>query len=251
MWLPRPRSPERTSRSTTSQLPSRPPARDVQQSGSLNLADFLNRRLNGVHINENQVNPFQPDVNYRGYTASPLLGTPEGISVYVDGVRQNQPFGDIVAWDLIPQIAISELALMPGSESSVRPPCHAGGAISIQTKDGFSQPGATLEVSGGSFGRRAGNFEITVVRTPKDSTGTPPAICFAKMPGGNSSASEVRQAFAKLGWTHDKTSLALSFGYADNWLTGNGLQDTRSLATNFPAYTQSRISLGTARPRST
>jgi hypothetical protein len=73
------------------------------------------RRLNGVHINENQENPFQPDVNYSGYTASPLLGTPEGISVYMDGVRQNQPFGDIVARDLIPKIAIAEVALMPGS----------------------------------------------------------------------------------------------------------------------------------------
>jgi hypothetical protein len=56
-----------------------------------------------------QENPFQPDVNYRGYTASPLLGTPEGISVYVDGVRQNQPFGDVVSWDLIPKDAISEM----------------------------------------------------------------------------------------------------------------------------------------------
>ena len=114
-------------------------ARDLEQSGALDLSDLLNRRLNGVHINENQENPFQPDVNYRGYTASPLLGTPEGISVYMDGVRQNQPFGDIVAWDLIPKIAISEVALMPGSN-----PLFGlntlGGALSIETKDGRSAP---------------------------------------------------------------------------------------------------------------
>ncbi len=90
-------------------------AKDLENSSALNLADLLNKRLNGIHINENQGNPFQPDINYRGYTASPLLGTPEGISVYMDGVRQNQPFGDIVAWDLIPRIAIAEVALMPGS----------------------------------------------------------------------------------------------------------------------------------------
>jgi hypothetical protein len=133
-------------------------ARDIERSGSLELADLLNRRLNGVHVNENQENPFQPDINYRGYTASPLLGTPEGISVYMDGVRQNQPFGDIVAWDLIPKIAISEVALMPGSN-----PLFGlntlGGAVSIQTKDGNSQPGVTVQVNGGSFGRRAGEFE--------------------------------------------------------------------------------------------
>ena len=108
-------------------------ARDLEQSGALDLSDLLNQRLSGVHINQNQENPYQPDVNYRGYTASPLLGTPEGISVYMDGVRQNQPFGDIVAWDLIPKIAISEVALMPGSN-----PLFGlntlGGALSIDTK---------------------------------------------------------------------------------------------------------------------
>lgn len=80
---------------------------DLKNSGALELSDFLNHRLSGVNINENQENPFQPDLNYRGYTASPLLGTPEGISVYMDGVRLNQPFGDVVNWDLIPRIAIT------------------------------------------------------------------------------------------------------------------------------------------------
>jgi outer membrane receptor protein involved in Fe transport len=206
-------------------------ARDLQQSGSLNLGDFLNRRLDGVHINENQQNPFQPDINYRGYTASPLLGTPEGISVYVDGVRQNQPFGDVVAWDLIPKIAISELALMPGSN-----PLFGlntlGGAISIQTKDGYSQPGVTLQLSGGSFGRRAGEFEYGGSNS-KGLNWYAAGNLFREDGWRPFSPSEVRQAFGKLGWTHAKTSLALSFGYASNWLTGNGLQDTRFLARNY------------------
>ncbi len=130
-------------------------ARDLERTGALDLADLMNRQLDGVHVNANQENPFQPDINYRGYTASPLLGTPEGISVYMDGVRQNQPFGDIVAWDLIPKIAISEVALMPGSN-----PLFGlntlGGAVSVTTKDGNSSPGTMLSINGGSFGRRAG-----------------------------------------------------------------------------------------------
>jgi hypothetical protein len=69
--------------------------------------------LAGVHVNEVQGNPFQMDVNYR-YTASPLLGTPQGLSVYFDGVRINQPFGDVVSWDLIPKAAIASMNLMPG-----------------------------------------------------------------------------------------------------------------------------------------
>ena len=75
-------------------------AKEIEASGALDLSDFLNRRFNGVFVNEMQGNPFQPDINYRGYTASPLLGTPQGLSVYMDGVRLNQPFGDVVSWDL-------------------------------------------------------------------------------------------------------------------------------------------------------
>ena len=77
-------------------------ARDIETSGAADVADFLNRRMNGVFVNDIQNNPFQPDVNFRGYTASPLLGTPQGLSVYMDGVRMNQPFGEVVSWDLIP-----------------------------------------------------------------------------------------------------------------------------------------------------
>ncbi len=206
-------------------------ARDLEQSGSLDLSDLLNQRLSGVHINQNQENPFQPDINYRGYTASPLLGTPEGISVYLDGVRQNQPFGDIVAWDLIPKIAISEVALMPGSN-----PLFGlntlGGALSVTTKDGYSAPGTSVAVSGGSFGRRAGEFE----HGGSNSKGLYWYVAgnlFREDGWREASPSEVRQSFEKLGWQHGKTTVSLSFSYADNWLTGNGLQDFRFLEQNY------------------
>ncbi len=69
----------------------------------------MNARLNGVTVNEIQGNPFQVDVNYRGFTVSPLLGTPQGLSVYQDGVRVNEPFGESVNWDLIPRQAIASI----------------------------------------------------------------------------------------------------------------------------------------------
>ncbi|HYK59112.1 MAG TPA: TonB-dependent receptor [Bryobacteraceae bacterium] len=206
-------------------------ARDLDQSGALELSDFMQQRLEGVHINQNQENPYQPDLNYRGYTASPLLGTPEGISVYMDGVRQNQPFGDIVAWDLIPKVAISEVALMPGSN-----PLFGlntlGGAVSVGTKDGRSQPGVTLQVSGGSFGRRAGEFEYGGSNA-KGLSWYVAGNLFREDGWRAFSPSEVRQSFGKLGWQHGRTLVSLSFAYADNWLTGNGLQDTRVLAKNY------------------
>ena len=96
-------------------------SQEIERSGALDLSSFLNRRFNGVFVNDIQNNPFQPDINYRGYTASPLLGTPQGLSVYMDGVRLNQPFGDVVSWDLIPRLAICHDDADAGLESAVRP----------------------------------------------------------------------------------------------------------------------------------
>lgn len=128
--------------------------RDLERTSPLDLADLLNRRLTSVHVNEMQGNPFQADVNYRGYTASPLLGTPQGLSVYMDGVRLNQPFGEVVSWDLIPRIAIASGALMPGSN-----PLFGlntlGGALALQTKDGLVSPGTAVQAIYGNHDRLA------------------------------------------------------------------------------------------------
>jgi hypothetical protein len=88
---------------------------DYRSSGALNLTDFLARDLAGVSLTQVQNNPFQPDVLYRGFTSSFLVGTPPGLSVFVDGVRVNEPLADQVNWDLIPADAIELLGLIPGS----------------------------------------------------------------------------------------------------------------------------------------
>ena len=87
-------------------------SKDMQRQQTLDLADYLNNNFSGVNVSESADNPFQLDINYHGFTASPLLGTPEGLSVYVDGVRVNESFGDTVNWDLIPQSAVSTVTLI-------------------------------------------------------------------------------------------------------------------------------------------
>ena len=57
-------------------------------------ATLASTMLASVNLNETQANPFQPDVQFRGFVASPLLGLPQGLAVYQDGVRANEPFGD-------------------------------------------------------------------------------------------------------------------------------------------------------------
>ena len=223
--------------------------RDIRDSGALDLADFLNRRLTSVFINEIQGNPFQPDINYRGYTASPLLGTPQGLSVYMDGVRLNQPFGDVVSWDLIPRVAIASTTLMPGSN-----PMFGlntlGGALAVQTKDGRANPGTSAQVVGGGYGRRAVEFEH----------GGSIANGVNWYVGGNlfhdsgwrpASPSDVRQIFTKIGWQDATTELHVTGAYADNALTGNGLQEQRLLAATTRASTRRRTRRTTARRSST
>ena len=113
------------------------------------LTDYFEKNVGSVDINEAQGNPSQTDINYRGFTASPLLGTPQGLSVFVDGVRVNEPFGDVVNWDLIPQNAISTVTLIPGS-NPVFGLNTLGAALSVSTKSGFQYPGASVSLSGGS-----------------------------------------------------------------------------------------------------
>ena len=126
--------------------------RDVEQLQTTNLPDLLDATLPSVNVNEIQGNPFQPQVNYRGFTSSPLLGSPQGLSVFQDGVRINEPFGDVVNWDLVPENAIANINLIPGSN-----PLFGlntlGGALSIRTKSGAYFPDTDLSAYGGSWGR--------------------------------------------------------------------------------------------------
>jgi outer membrane receptor protein involved in Fe transport len=206
-------------------------SKELNATGALDLSQLMNRRMANVVITETQGNPFQPDVNYRGYTASPVLGTPEGVSVYMDGVRLNQPFGDVVSWDLIPKIAIAEVAMIPGSN-----PLFGlntlGGALSMQTKDGASKPGSTLQVSGGSFGRRAVEFDHGWANT-RGLNWYVAGNLFHEDGWRKASPSDVKQAFSKLGWQGAKTSISLTGSYADNRLVGNALQEQRFIAQDY------------------
>src|SRR5262245_64905485 len=119
---------------------------------ALDLSDTLFRRLGSVSINSSQGNPWQNDVTYRGFLASPLTGSAIGLSVYLDGMRFNDGFGDTVSWDLIPKLAISGISVIPGS-NLIFGLNMLGGALAVRTKTGRDFPGTSSGASGGSFGR--------------------------------------------------------------------------------------------------
>ena len=204
---------------------------DIERRHALDLASFLGRALGSVTVNDRQGNPFQPDINYRGFTASPLLGTPQGLSVYLDGVRLNQPFGDVVSWDLIPRSAIASITLMPGSN-----PLFGlntlGGALSVQTKDGLHDPGSSVQVIAGSHRRAAIEFESGGAQAGGLDwfvTGNR----FHERGWREASPSGISQLFGKLGATLADSRFSLTAALAGSDLTGNGLQEAGALNRNY------------------
>lgn len=193
---------------------------DIARAQSLDISDYMNTHMSGVYVNEVQNNPLQADINYRGFTASPLLGTPQGLSVYTDGVRMNQPFGDTVNWDLIPKNAIAGMQMMSGSN-----PLFGlntlGGALSIQTKDGRNNPGGAVQVTLGSYARKIGEFEYGGSNDTWDwfVAGT----AFDDNGWREKSESDYQQLFGKLGWRGERTDLKLTYAFTDSDLNGNGL----------------------------
>jgi outer membrane receptor protein involved in Fe transport len=197
-------------------------------------ADYLNETAGSVSANAAQGNPFQPDIAFRGFTASPLLGTPEGLSVFQDGVRVNEPFGDVVNWDLIPQSAISSIQLIPGSNPAFGLNT-LGGALAIYTKSGAEYPGGALEATAGSFGRRTVEFEWGGARGPLDAFVT--ASYFGDDGWADHNPSEVKQFFGKAGWQDAKTDVDLALTAVDNTLQGTQTLPLAFLADDRQAYT--------------
>lgn len=221
-------------------------ARVLDENRLQPLPELLGSRISGINVNEIQGNPFQADVNFRGFSASPLLGTPQGISVYQDGVRINEPFGDTVNWDLVPRAAVSSIDLIPGSN-----PLFGlntlGGALSIRTKDGFAHPGASIEASAGSFGRR----EVAVEFGGRQGElGLFAAASMFREDGWRDfSPSRVGQLFLKLSQQRGPLEWDLAYTHADTDLTGNGLlpdsmlqAQRRSIFTK-PDNTRNRLHL--------
>lgn len=202
-------------------------AEEIENSNANNFAELLIRNVSSISVNGSQGNPYQNDIFYRGFLASPLVGSAVGLSVYVDGVRVNEGFGDIVNWDLIPESAISVINVIPGSN-----PLFGlntlGGALSLRTKSGHVFQGTEVEFSGGSWERWGtelehggyhGGYDWYLVATVEEEDGW-----------RDHSLSEVGQLFAKVGWENEETDIDVSLIYNDNDLIGNGLAPERLVA---------------------
>ena len=192
----------------------------VKEQAGVSIADYLVNNAPGVSVTEVGGNPWQPEIKFRGYTAGSIAGNEQGISVYVDGVRENQPFSDVVLWDTLPSFAYESAQVIPGSN-----PIYGlntlGGAVSFQTKSGRSFTGSNAEFTAGSWGRQISLLEHG---------GTKGQIDYyagyqhtTERGWRDFSPNHLNQFFSKLGYENDLSRLELSYTAADNSLIGNGL----------------------------
>jgi iron complex outermembrane receptor protein len=178
---------------------------DFARTGSLAVTDALEQRIAGVSLSDTQGNDFTKDLNFRGFQASPLQGTPEGLAVYMNGVRLNEAFGDTVNWDLIPQTAIARATLFTSNPAFGLN--ALGGAVTLQMKTGRDAPGTGASLEGGSFGRLYGTAEYGAQHGPWS--------IYAAADGGHDdgwrlqSPSSVARAYADIGWSQGEDGVDL------------------------------------------
>src|SRR5882672_4456752 len=187
-------------------------AGQIARTGSLNIADALDQQVPGIVVSGVTGNPFQPDIQFRGFAASPVAGTPQGLAVYQNGVRINEAFGDTVNWDLIPTAAIESVTVVTNNPAFGLN--ALGGAVNVQMKNGFNYQGAEINTMGGSFGRiqssaqwgkQIDNFAVYGALEGLRDAGF-----------RNFSASDIRRFYGDVGYKNDVSEFHVNMGVADN-----------------------------------
>jgi iron complex outermembrane recepter protein len=188
---------------------------DFSHDHSVSLLQSLATSLPGVSLGDQSGNTFQRDLDFRGFVASPVPGTPQGLAVYQNGVRINEAYGDVVNWSFIPETAIRRLSLVPNSP--IFGLNALGGALTIEMKNGFTYQGKEAEVTLGSYGRRQAEAQAGF------QDGNLSAYVNADATNDNgwrdfSSSSQLRRMYVDLGARNDKSEFHVTFTGADNKL---------------------------------
>jgi iron complex outermembrane receptor protein len=144
-------------------------SQEMQTFNDVTLTDALGRSAPGVTIGNSSGSDFEPDLFFRGFEASGVSGTPQGLAVYQNGTRINEAFGDTVNWSLIPANAIDTTTII--TSNPIFGLNAIGGAVNVTMKNGFTWQGFEGQLEGGSFlraqeefqyGKQIGNYSVYV-----------------------------------------------------------------------------------------
>ena len=208
------------------------------------VAQMLDARLGSVSVADYQGNPLQPNLSFRGFNASPVLGDPQGLAVYQDGMRLNEAFGDLVNWDMSPSFAVRSIQVIPGS-NPVFGLNAQGGAVALRMKDGFTSPGRRVDAGGGSFGRA----RVTVEQGGQEGNlGVYAGLSAATDDGWRQhSPSRLLQGYADLAARDERVDLGLGITFGASDLSGLGtvpsdlLDSQRGAVFTAPDNTQNAL----------
>jgi outer membrane receptor protein involved in Fe transport len=203
-------------------------AKDISVNGVANFAGALNKKAAGVNLVNSQANPNQPTILYHGFEISPIQGTPAGLSVYVNGARFNQPFGDTALWSTLPADAIESLSLEDGNP--VFGLNALGGAMNVRLKNGFSYQGGEAEISGGSFDQAQGNVQYG--KQSGNSAVYVDAGAAHEAGWRDLQSSDLQNFYGDLGWHGTSTELHVNATLANSTLNGPGSVPVELLAAD-------------------
>jgi iron complex outermembrane recepter protein len=210
-------------------------AADLDARGVRSLADAL-EQLPGVTTSDELGATGQLDVALRGFQVSPVIGVPQGVTVYVDGVRANEPDAHEVNFDLLPLEDVERVDVVYGP-SVLLGRNALGAAVNLVTRRGASPPARELEASAGSYGRyelkgraggRHGVWDYYLGARYERETGW-----------RQETRSRIATLFGKIGLLNGTWDATLSYSGADNRILQAGsLPESLALArpdSNFTA----------------
>lgn len=206
-------------------IPSQVESMDLQHISQGPDAAFRSlQQLPGVTFFDDQGTRLQPELEVRGFQISPIVGTPQGVSVFLDGVRVNEPDAQEINFDLLPMAAIDHAELVRGSQALFGRN-SLGGALLFFTQRGMPTPSANIELTTGSFGEQVGTISAGGMSHGIDGF----IMGSASNEDGwrQATGARTRQLFATVGHRSssggpDTSDIALSVLYANNRISEAG-----------------------------
>jgi len=143
-------------------VPARVTTLDAEQVDAYEpriLSDAL-KTVAGFSSYDDLGSPYKLNLSSRGFYSSPVVGLPQGIAVFLDGVRMNEPEASQVNFDLLPMDHIQRIEVLSGNGSLLGRNA-LGGAVNLVTARGSGPTTGTVELSGGSFGAARGEAHVS------------------------------------------------------------------------------------------
>jgi outer membrane receptor protein involved in Fe transport len=204
-------------------------SKEIEREKAPSVVQSLYQQTPSIELQTVTGNDLQPDVYFRGFAASPVQGTPQGLAVYQNGMRVNEAFGDTVNWDFIPPEAVKSMEVI--SNNPAFGLNALGGAISVQMKNGFNFQGTTLDLLGGSYGRAQGSLQWGKQIGPWGA--------YIEIDGAHDSGyrhfggSDLRRIYGDIGYKAEQSEFHITAGGASNNFGAAGTSPFELLQANW------------------